>query len=325
MINSISNRKNKLKFTETLEELVSEKKCGLKNALYIMAKNTTQKNKTITIAAANLYTALFNGSSFSNALKVCPFIEFGRGYISFINFAERCGNLEGTLLYLKEKLKRDENNLTKVKEAAIYPCFVVCLAVAVGIILYTYSASIFSLEQTNPQLMQQLYSSLILSFSFLVLFCFIAFAVLRKTFGTNKLYEAFLATGFLVKGGESLANAVNDAVNFLGFDTKEGQLFAKAGENLSYGISLKNAFSVNGKGFSRQSEIEDAFFYAENSGGENNLFEKIAFCLNSRDEKRRAICFKLIEPFFLTGTGIFLMVFLMNSVLPLLTDSSVFI
>ena len=72
-------------------------------------------------------------------------------------------------------------------------------------------------------------------------------------------------------------------------------------------------------------EIEEAFFYAENSGGENELFEKIALSLNARDEKRRTICFKLIEPFFLTGTGIFLLVFLMNSVLPLLTDSTLFI
>jgi type II secretory pathway component PulF len=314
-----------MKFTQILWELVDSKKCGLKNALYIMAKSSNQKNKAITLAATNLYTALYNGSSFSNALKVCPFVEFGKDYISFISFAERSGKLEKTLGFLKDKLERDEQNLEKIKEASIYPAFVIVLAIAVGITLYLYSASLLSWGNENPQMMQQLYSSLILSFSFLFLFCLIAFAVIKKTLGTNKLYEAFLATGFLVKAGESLSNAVNNAVNILGYDSKEGQLFASAGEKLSYGISVKNAFSLNAKGMGQSMEIEEAFFYAENSGGENELFEKIALSLNARDEKRRTICFKLIEPFFLTGTGIFLLVFLMNSVLPLLTDSTLFI
>lgn len=325
MINSIVNRKNRMKFTEILEDLVCTGNCGLKNALFIMAKNTAAKNKTVTLAAANLYTALYNGSSFSNALKICPFIEFGREYISFISFSERTGNLEKTLGFLNKKLQRHEENLIKLKEASVYPLFVICLAVIVGIVLYVYSSSLFPANQENPAQSQQLLSSLLLSFSFLILFCFVAFAVLRKTLGTNKLYEAFLAAGFLVKGGESLANAVNEAVNILGYDTKEGQLFARAGEKLSYGISLKNAFSLNNKRVSQHAEIEDAFFFAENSGAESELFEKIAFCLNSRDEKRRTVCFKLIEPFFLTGTGIFLMVFLMNWVLPLITESALFI
>lgn len=325
MINRISNRRNRLKFTQNLWDLIELKKCGLKNALYIMSKNGSQKNKIISLSAANLYAALYNGSSFSNALKVCPFIEFGKDYISFISFAERSGKIEKTLGFLKEKLERNEQNLEKIKEASIYPAFVIILAVTAGITLYLYSSSLLSRERDNPQMIQQLYSSLILSFSFLLLFCLIAFAVLKKTLGTNKLYEAFLATGFLVKAGESLANAVSNAVNILGYDTKEGQLFADAGEKLSYGLSVKNAFSLNAKEMGRGVEIEEAFFYAENSGGENELFDKIALCLNARDEKRRTICFKLIEPFFLTGTGIFLLVFLMNSVLPLLTDSSLFI
>lgn len=325
MINSISNRRNRLKFTQILWELIELKKCGLKNALFIMAKSSSQKNKIITLAAANLYTALYNGSSFSNALKVCPYLEFGKDYISFVSFAERSGSLDKTLGFLKDKLERAEENLSKIKEASIYPSFVIVLAIIAGISLYLYSASLLSWETENPQIIQQLYSSLILSFTFLFLFCLLAFAVIKKTLGTNKLYEAFLATGFLVKAGESLANAVNNAVNILGYDTKEGQLFAKAGEKLSYGISVEKAFSGNTKGFAQSAEIDEAFFYAENSGGENELFEKIALCLNARDEKRRTVCFKLIEPFFLTGTGIFLMVFLMNSVLPLITDSTLFI
>ena len=131
--------------------------------------------------------------------------------------------------------------------------------------------------------------------------------------------------GFLIKGGESLANAVSDAAIILGYDSKEGRLFADAGKKLSYGIGLKDSFSLEMWRSSVRSELEEAFFYAEKTGGENDVFEKIALQLYVRDEKRRALCFRLIEPFFILGTGIFLMIFLMNLVIPLFTQTSMFL
>ena len=207
-------------------------------------------------------------------------------------------------------------------QASVYPVFVVVVSVAATVGLLLYSNSLWDQEAFGFQFSENLFSSFYLSFSFLIMFCIAAFFLLRKILGTNKLYEAFLATGFLIKGGESLANAVNGAVSILGYDSKEGQLFAQAGKKLSYGVSLKSAFELNSWNSSLRQEMEEAFFYAENSGGENDVFEKIALWLNAKDEKRRAICFKLLEPFFICGTGVFLLVFLMNLVLPIFTQST---
>ena len=317
------NRNNRQKFTETLAELVCEKKLGLKNSLFLISKNTNQKNDSVTLAAANLYEALMNGISFSNALKVCPYIEFDLLYISFITFAERAGCLEKTLLFLKQKCIREQENISRVIEACVYPVFVVILAIAAGCFLFPYSKSMMSMNPEASVTDQTLFSSIGFAFCFLIVFCVISFFILYRLLGTNKLYEAFLAMGFLIKGGESLANAVKDAVIILGYDSKEGRFFARAGENLSYGISLKESFRLwkNSLG----NELDEAFFYAENSGGENDVFEKIALWLNSRDERRRTICFKLIEPFFVSGTGIFLLVFLINLILPMLSQNSFFL
>jgi type II secretory pathway component PulF len=71
--------------------------------------------------------------------------------------------------------------------------------------------------------------------------------------------------------------------------------------------------------------LDQAFFYAENSGGENDVFEKIALWLNTRNEKKRSICIKLIEPVFISGTGIFLLIFLVNLVLPLFSEGTYFL
>lgn len=309
-MNYFVNEYKKRRFTEILEELVSAKKMDLKAALSLMARALPQKKEAVAAAAQNIYGELLNGQAFSNALKLCPYIDFDMVYISFTAFAERCGCLEKALEFLKKKCLRRSETMSALTGAAVYPIFVVLLALAAGILLCFYS---------------DLKSSFYEAFAFLLFFCIIAFFILKKILSANKLYEAFLAMGFLIKGGESIANAVTAAVNILGFGTKEGKLFAGAGEKLSYGLSLREAFAINTGNKRLRYLLEEAFFYAENSGGENDVFEKIALWLNSRDEKRRSICLRLIEPVFISGTGIFLLIFLVNLVLPMFSEGTFFL
>lgn len=322
-MNYFINEYNKRRFTEILEELVCSKKMDLKNALSLMSRALSdKKNKgnAVSFAAQNIYSALLNGHEFSNALKVCPFIEFDVVYVSFTCFAERCGCLEKALQFLKNKCVRKNENISTVAGAAVYPVFVIMLAVGAGILLYYYYSTA---SQTDT--VSDFNTILLTAFSFLFSFCVVTILILKKILGTNKLYEAFLAMGFLIKGGECIANAVTAAVNILGFDTKEGRLFAQAGEKLSYGLSLREAFSMNTPNHRLSRRLEEAFFYAENSGGENDVFEKIALWLNTRDEKRRSLCIRLIEPVFISGTGIFLLIFLVNLVLPMFSEGTFFL
>ena len=322
MISRISNRKNRLHFTELLEELVCKQSCSLQRALYLMSKGNALKDKAVSLASKNIYESLINGNSFSSSLKLCPYIEFDVLFISFISFAQRCGNLEETLLYLKKKCLREEENALCIMEAAVYPLFVVLLCVMSAVLLVVYSTSIFGFGSEGLDVSEKIIKTFSLSFGFLSIFCIVSFFVIKKTLGTNRLYEAFLAAGFLIRGGESLANAVKNAVNILGYETKEGMIFARAGERLAYGINLHSAFEIDSGKTALKKQLDEAFFFAENSGSENDVFEKIALWLKSRDEKRRTVCLKLLEPVFISGTGIFLLVFLMNLVLPLFTEAT---
>ena len=316
------NRRRKKRFTELLQEFVCQKNCGLQQALFLMSANKACRYKAVLSAAQQIYDSLKKGNSLSLSLKNCSFISFDFLYISFINYAERCGNLESTLSYLKNKCDREEENLSKIIQALAYPLFVILISIGAALLFSFYSKSIFIEESYGFSISGNLYSSLYPAFYFLLVFCLITFLFLRKILKTDKLYEAFLAAGFLIKGGESLANAVKDAVNILGYESREGQLFAQAGKNLSYGVSLKTAFELDTWNFILRQELEEAFFYAENTGGENTVFEKIALWLKTRNEKRRVICFKLLEPLFICGTGIFLLIFLMNLVLPVFNQST---
>jgi len=325
MTEKIRNRSFKRKFTEVLSELLCQKKFDLQNSLCLIKNNKSRGSKQISLAAENIYDKLLTGVTFSEALRLCPYIVFDTVYISFIRFAERSGSLDKTLIFLKNKCIREEENYSRVVQASVYPVFIIILAIFAAFFLYGYVGSFNSEEESFFTIVDSdFYSSLLFSFLFLILFCLLAFYFLKKTLGINKLYEAFLAMGFLIKGGESIANAVSDAVSILGFDTKEGRLFAEAGEKLSYGLGLKDSFALNSWNDSLRFELEEAFFYAEHSGGENDVFERIALWLNTRDEKRRALCFRLLEPFFITGTGIFLLIFLMNLVLPMFSEMTMF-
>ena len=314
---SLNNKINKKRFTQLLQELICQKSCDLQNALLLLSQSKSKKYLRVQQAAQNIYDSLKHGNTFTLAIKKCPYINFDPLYISFIGFAERCGELQSTLNFLKDKCIREEENTRKVIEASLYPLFVVIISVAGAAGLVAYSNSFADFNGLLKDFSKEFYSSFYMSFCFLIFFCTIAFFILRKMLGTNKLYEAFLASGFLINRGESLANAVNDAVNILGYETREGQLFAQAGKKLSYGLSLHKAFELDSLNYSLRQELQEAFFYAENTGGKNQVFEKIALWLNAKDEKRRYICLKLIEPFFIFGTGIFLLVFLMNLVLPI--------
>ncbi len=327
------NRKDKARFTFQLQELICLRKMELKNSLLLMSRSSPlqakNRNKNVSLAAKNLYSSLLEGEPFANSLKRCPYITFDEEYISFISFAQRCACLEEALIFLRKKCEREEENLERIVQVSVYPVFVILLAVITGLLFSFYAIrlwgdgdSIFSGINSIPQSCSK---SLLLAFIFLFLFCITAFFILRRMLGVNKLCEAFLAMGFLIKGGESIANAVKAAVNILGYESKEGQLFAQAGKKLSFGLSLKEAFSLNNPGTGLSYELEEAFFYAENSGGENDVFEKIASWISARDEKRRSICLKLIEPVFISGTGIFILVFFVNLVLPLFSESTFFL
>ncbi len=318
-MNFFINEYNKRHFTEILEDLVCAKKMDLKKALSLMSRALVKKQNPVSLAAQNIYDALLDGQFFSNALRVCPYIDFDVVYISFSCFAERCGCLEKALQFLKTKCVRQSETLSTLTGAVVYPLFVILLAIGAGILLCFYSAGA---EQASGA---DFKTCMFTAFGFLFSFCTVMVFILKKILGTNKLYEAFLAMGFLIKGGESIANTVTAAAGILGFETREGRLFTLAGEKLSYGLSLREAFVLNTKNQRLRVQLEEAFFYAENSGGESDVFEKIALWLNTRDEKRRSVCMRLIEPVFISGTGIFLLIFLVNLVLPMFSESTFFL
>lgn len=297
----------KTRFTNILYELIVEKKMKLMESLELIVKHNNnesksyfERNNIIGKTASFLLSEMLNGTTFANGLKKCPYINFDNIYIAFINYAERTGQINETISFLNKRCIRKKENKYKLFQASLYPFLVIFLA--------TMGSTFLAVKQY----FNFCYDTFIY-LGLLVFFSFIVFLGIKKTLGENKIYEAFLGIGFLLRAGISLYDAVGCGAQIVGVSSKEGIKFQIARDKLLLGMDIEKAFSLGKK-------YENAFFYANKTGGKIDVFEKLADWIFIADEKKRKICFSLIEPIFILITGMFLMLIVSNVFLPYISN-----
>lgn len=301
---------SKTEFTQLLFELTKKQNLSLVESLEIMSK--FQKKGAVEFAAKHILECLNQGLSFSGALKTCKEIEFDGLYISFVSFAEKTGHFGETCEFLYFRCKRKHENLVQIFEACLYPVFVVLLSIAAASFLMIFGKSNnvfgdigFSMEQS-----EKIISSCFRGCVFLFCFFSISFFVLKNILSDNKMFESFLAADFLVRSGINLIDTFDALVSVAGIDSSLGQEFLKIKNKILQGTEFSMAFMGLNK------KLERFFYLAQHSGGECDVFGKMAAFLKEFDEKRRKICFTLIEPIFICGTGVFLIILLSGIYVP---------
>lgn len=301
---------SKTEFTQLLFELTKKQNLSLVESLEIMSK--FQKKGAVEFAAKHILECLNQGLTFSGALKTCKEIEFDGLYISFVSFAEKTGHFGETCEFLYFRCKRKHENLVQIFEACLYPVFVVLLSIAAASFLMIFGKSNnvfgdigFSIEQS-----EKIISSCFRGCVFLFCFFSISFFVLKNILSDNKMFESFLAADFLVRSGINLIDTFDALVSVAGIDSSLGQEFLKIKNKILQGTEFSMAFMGLNK------KLERFFYLAQHTGGECDVFGKMAAFLKEFDEKRRKICFTLIEPIFICGTGVFLIILLSGIYVP---------
>ena len=302
--------KNMHRFLKVLHHLYVEQGIELKECLEIMGK---QRKNRVSRAAQYVDEELRRGNAFSNALRTCPFISFDSIAVTFVYFSQRTGNLSAMLCFLKERCERKEKAASKIFEASVYPVFVILLSLFVSALMIFYAESALGNNLKKTELLK----TLCIDFSFLFFFCGFMFWLLKKNLCDSPLYEAFLSVGFLIKYGVNASVAVGLGANILGTETKAGRVFLKARQRMEGGIGLVKAFSAENK-LHMDKEIQEALYYAQKSGGKNDVFERIARLLGKKIERKSALLLSLVEPVFVGGTGVFLIILMANFLMPVM-------
>lgn len=94
------------------------------------------ENKTLRKSLEQVVTDLQGGGTISKALSRHPEI-FSDFYVNMVKSGEETGKLDETFTYLAEHLDRNYEVVSKVKNALIYPAFVVTVFVSVMVLMFT--------------------------------------------------------------------------------------------------------------------------------------------------------------------------------------------
>ncbi|MDD5551665.1 MAG: type II secretion system F family protein [Candidatus Pacebacteria bacterium] len=101
---------------------------------------------------------VLRGEQFSEALKKHPQV-FSELYVNMVRVAEETGNLKDVLETLAEQMKKDQEVISKVKGAMMYPIVLLCLMAVIGtgmmiFILPQFSKTFEEMEVETPVITQ---------------------------------------------------------------------------------------------------------------------------------------------------------------------------
>lgn len=108
----------------------------------LQAIEAQESDRGFRLALETVQKDVKSGQPLSNALKRHP-LYFAPFYIAMVRAGEESGALEQTLRILAEHLKKDERTLSAVRQALIYPSFLLCAG---------FGAIVFMLTQVVPKL-----------------------------------------------------------------------------------------------------------------------------------------------------------------------------
>ena len=320
------NNRTALKvFTESMYELLSEN-LTLYQALKILCESKLSSKKIVK-TAEYLANEIEKGALFSNALRSCPFIDFNNTYISFASFSEKTGNLTKVMGFLSEKSRREEEALAALKNALVYPVFVFCLVIVLFVMFVFSDGNFWGEEGLLGITKIEAAGKVGVSFLFVLFLSVIMILFFRKNIVENKVYEAFLSGGFLVKEGVNMSVAVGMAAVVSGIDTKIGEVFQKAKEKLEYGMDIRTAFScdknkksINFSNRKLSEVIERSLCFAEKTGNKDDVLLKIASYVKKCDDRNRKTTLLLVEPVSVTLLGVFLLTIVFQIILPVFSN-----
>ena len=130
---------DKIDFTSTLQILASSGIPMIESLLFI--ENDAAKLK-IRLVAKELRTQIMAGATFADTLAKYP-DQFGQIYIGLCKAGEDSGELEKTLDRLLEILGKQQAIRGKVIGTLMYPCFVICLAVVIILVMLMFVFPVF--------------------------------------------------------------------------------------------------------------------------------------------------------------------------------------
>lgn len=126
--------KEKMTFTRNLSVMVSS---GLTISRAVLNLSLQTKNKTFRKMLESVNDDLQAGKTLSEGLAKYPTV-FNELFVNMVYVGEVSGNLEQVLDILALQLEKENDLLSKVRGALIYPSVIVVAMIGIGVLMLTY-------------------------------------------------------------------------------------------------------------------------------------------------------------------------------------------
>jgi len=314
-------------FTRQLATML-EAKIPIRDALTSLYHQTNAP--ALKEAVFQISSDIDSGLSLSQAMERHGdiFFEF---YIHMIQTAEVTGRVEEAMLYLADYLEKELLLSAKVKNALIYPAFVIVLSFIVGAILvglvFPQIAPLFEEVEFDLPLITRVFLALgnfinnwwILILIFFVVMAFIIFDYLRTREGKSVLDTIILRAPFfgnffrklyvarfsevasvLIKGGIPIAQAIEISGHTIGSALYQEMLHDVA-EGVRRGELLSQLFADKQKYFPPL--VEQMVTVGEQTGKLDDMFIRVSTFYNREIDNVVGNLVELIQPVIMVILG----------------------
>lgn len=295
-------------FSEILFNLL-EGGLSLPYSLSVM-KDFSKTGKRICTTCSEVLENLKCGSSFFMALKSVSGdgLKFPDWYLSFVNAAEKSGNLKEIFGCLVNILKKQETIRSKLAGAVLYPSFIALMALAGGILAVLLLPGMIGTGEAVGKTGSSLWGALSSGIIFLSVCYGIMFGAVFRLISQTSDCVFFYGLGMLYSAGISVEEALNVLRPVLARKRRLENAVMLTLEKLEQGKKISAGFNF---GFSEAGLKHEAFvlhfnLYFSEITGRNDGFMKAAESIEKFINAKINRFLQGLEPFLMFVTAAFL-------------------
>jgi len=305
-----------LHFTELLLALIKGN-TSLADSLHILAGEGMEK--AVKDTAEALLLLMKRGRGFSDSLRLIQDkkVIYSQMYISLISAAELTGNIDNVLERIAGDLRRRQQAAENALNIMMYPIIIIFVAITGTVFLivkgmpFFISGGFLSGEILTNAVNGIITAGLVLLLGGAALFL----TYYRIFYFDSPEYRIFYMLDLLLKSNVPVLDAIAQCITDMS-GTKYGISLVAIKKDITSGISFSQAFS---KLPNLSPYITGWLAVANMHGNVSEVCGNIKEFYAYKNNRRREVLTRLIEPAVIVLTGFYLLILILTVVLPILT------
>lgn len=255
-----------------------------------------------------ILSELEKGSSLANIFLANPYIILPLKYRQLLASEEKTGDYKKSLTYICNNEREKKESILEYLKISIYPLFIIILCFT-GSLFFGYYSKNLAYPEIEISIFKGLMFANIFLFFFLLFFSLVLYLTHRKSEKTI----FFICLDFFLRNTYDLTTALENTGLIFKENSKMKYALTKTINDLELGIPISQAFSESL--LFTKDEIKKIEVHLR----VGKLVDGIRVILEDLDKKAKnlkQVFASLIEPFLIFGAGAYLLIIIMQSILP---------